>query len=52
MIQSLLEGKPVKQIKPEWPAKYGYAVDLKKAQTYGVILPVGILQLAGENIVR
>jgi putative ABC transport system substrate-binding protein len=52
MIQSLFEGKPLKQIMPEWPAKFGYAVDLNKAQTYGVVLPVGILQLAGENIVR
>jgi putative ABC transport system substrate-binding protein len=52
MIQELFEGKPIEQIEPEWPAQYGYAVDLKKAQTYGISLPVGILQLAGENIVR
>lgn len=52
MIQELFEGKSIDQIEPEWPARYGYAVDLKKAQAYGVTLPVGILQLAGENIVR
>ncbi len=52
MIQKLFEGESVEQIEPEWPREYGYAVDLKKAQGYGVSLPVGILQLAGENIVR
>jgi putative ABC transport system substrate-binding protein len=52
MIQELFEGKPIAQIEPEWPAQYGYAVDLKKAQGYDVSLPIGILQLAGENIVR
>jgi putative ABC transport system substrate-binding protein len=52
MIRDLFEGKPIEQIEPQWPTRYGYAVDLKKAESYGVTLPVGILQLAGENIVR
>ncbi|MEW8028232.1 MAG: ABC transporter substrate binding protein [Candidatus Thiodiazotropha sp.] len=50
MIRDLYEGKPIKQIFPQWPARYGYAIDLPKARQFGIAVPVGLLQLAGENI--
>jgi putative ABC transport system substrate-binding protein len=52
MIRDLFEGKPVRSIPPQWPTLYGYAVDLAKTRRFGISVPVGILQLAGENIVR
>ncbi|MCU7853354.1 MAG: hypothetical protein KZQ80_14220 [Candidatus Thiodiazotropha sp. (ex Monitilora ramsayi)] len=52
MIRDLFEDKSIKAIEPQWPARYGYAVDLMKARKFGVTVPVGILQLASENIVR
>ncbi|MCU7845707.1 MAG: hypothetical protein KZQ93_17900 [Candidatus Thiodiazotropha sp. (ex Monitilora ramsayi)] len=52
MVRDLLEGVSIERIQPEWPARYGYAVDLQKARKFGVSVPIGILQLAGENIVR
>jgi putative tryptophan/tyrosine transport system substrate-binding protein len=52
MIRDIFEGKPVAQIMPQWPAKYGYALDLQKTRRFGISVPVGILQLAGGNIVK
>lgn len=52
MIKELLEGKKVGDILPEWPHKYGVAVDLQKAKRFGIEIPVELLQVAGENIVR
>ena len=52
MLVELFQGKPVARIVPEWPRKYGYAVDLPKARRFGIKVPIGILQLAGENIVK
>ncbi|MCU7814766.1 MAG: hypothetical protein KZQ81_06060 [Candidatus Thiodiazotropha sp. (ex Rostrolucina anterorostrata)] len=50
MIHEIFEGKSVSRILPQWPARYGYAVDLQKTRRFGVEVPVGLLQLAGENI--
>jgi putative tryptophan/tyrosine transport system substrate-binding protein len=52
MIKDLFEGKKVSDIVPEWPHKFGVAVDLKKAKRFGIDIPVELLQMAGENIVR
>ncbi|MCX7966846.1 MAG: hypothetical protein N2596_09510 [Syntrophorhabdaceae bacterium] len=52
MIKDILEGKKVKDIIPEWPKTFGFAVDLKKAKKFSITVPVEILQLAGENIIK
>lgn len=52
MVKELFEGKKVGDITPEWPHKFGVAVDLKKAKKFGIDVPVELLQMAGENIVR
>lgn len=52
MIKELFEGKKVRDIMPEWPHKYGVAVDLHKAKQFGIDVPVEVLQMAGENIIR
>jgi len=51
MIKELFEGKKTGDILPEWPAKYGVAVDLGKARLFGMDISVELLQLAAENIV-
>ncbi len=51
-IRALFQGTPIKDIKPEWPKTYGFAVDLVKAKRFGITVPVEVLQLSGENIVR
>ncbi|MBI5922495.1 MAG: hypothetical protein HY847_12745 [Betaproteobacteria bacterium] len=52
MIRDLFQGKQVTEILPEWPKEYGFAVDLAKARQFGINIPVEILQMAGENIVK
>jgi putative ABC transport system substrate-binding protein len=52
MIRDLFEGKAVAKILPEWPREYGFAIDLRKARQFGLTVPVEILQMAGENIVK
>jgi len=52
MIKELFEGRPVSDVTPEWPQKYGFAIDLRKARRFGVDVPVELLQMAGENIIR
>jgi putative ABC transport system substrate-binding protein len=52
MIRDLFEGKSIADIPPQWPTLFGYAVDLRKTIQFGIKVPVGILQLSGENIVK
>jgi len=52
MIRDLFEGKPVAEILPEWPKEYGFAIDLPKTRQFGMNVPVEILQMAGDNIIR
>ncbi|MEJ2454211.1 MAG: hypothetical protein P8103_08660 [Candidatus Thiodiazotropha sp.] len=52
MLRDLFAGKAVSEIEPRRPGRFGYAVNLERAQAYGVAIPIGILQLAGENIRR
>lgn len=52
MIKELFEGKSITQIPPEWPAKYGFAVDLPKTRQFNITVPVELLQLAAGNIIK
>ncbi|HEX9080404.1 MAG TPA: ABC transporter substrate binding protein [Desulfuromonadaceae bacterium] len=52
MVTELFQGRRVSDIPPEWPKKYGVAIDLRKARQFGIDVPVELLQAAGENIVR
>ena len=52
MVKELFEGKKVSEVMPEWPHKYGIAIDLRKAKHFGIDVPVELLQMAGENIVH
>lgn len=52
MIGELFDGRPVSTMPPQWPTKFGYAVDLPRCRKFGITVPVGLLQLAGANIVR
>lgn len=52
MIRDLFEGGRVKDLVPEWPKKYGFAVDLQKAKQFGIKVPVEILEMSGENIIQ
>ncbi|MBF0400600.1 MAG: hypothetical protein HQL90_07510 [Magnetococcales bacterium] len=52
MIRRILSGEPVSRILPQWPARFGYAVDLPKTRQFGLTVPIGLLQLAGRNIIK
>jgi putative ABC transport system substrate-binding protein len=52
MIMKLFEGETVSQVMPEWPHRFGIAVDLRKAKQFRLEVPIEMLQMAGENIVR
>ena len=52
MIKALFEGKPVADILPEWPKQYGFALDLPKVKQFGMTVPVELLLLVGDNIIK
>jgi putative ABC transport system substrate-binding protein len=52
MIKDLFEGRNVADILPEWPKKFGFAIDLPKARQFRISVPVELLQLSGDNIVK
>ena len=52
MLKQLFEGGKVADIIPQWPAKFGFAVDLKKTRQFGIKVPIEILRLSGENIIK
>ncbi len=52
MIGKLFHGSAISAITPQWPMQFGYAIDLAKAHHFEMSVPVGLLQLAGENIVK
>ncbi len=52
MIRRLFEGTPISELTPQWPRTFGYAVDLPKVRRFGIDVPVGILQLAGESVIK
>ncbi len=52
MIKRLFEGEPIQNIIPETPKENGYAFDLNKAEQFGIQIPVEMIELAGEDVVR
>ncbi len=52
MVAALLAGKPIASLPPSWPRQFGYAVDLSLTQRFGIRVPISILQLAGDDVVR
>jgi putative ABC transport system substrate-binding protein len=50
MIADVLNGKEIKDIMPQW-ADYGIAIDLKRADKFGITVPPGLLRQAGENVI-
>jgi putative ABC transport system substrate-binding protein len=52
MVKDLFEGKAIADIPPEWPRTYGFAVDLPKARQFNLTVPVELLQLSGDNIIK
>jgi putative ABC transport system substrate-binding protein len=52
MIKKLLEGEDIKNILPQWPKENGIAFDLRKAKHFGIKIPVKMMELAGDDIVR
>ncbi len=52
MVRDVLDGRPISEIEPQRPSRFGYAVNLRLARKHGVKVPVGILQMAGRNIVK
>ncbi|MCF7908249.1 MAG: hypothetical protein K9L86_05220 [Candidatus Omnitrophica bacterium] len=52
MIKELFEGRSIKEIYPEWPKNNGFAFDLRKAEEFGIKVPVEYIEMSGENIVK
>ncbi|MEO5344163.1 MAG: hypothetical protein H7842_12660 [Gammaproteobacteria bacterium SHHR-1] len=52
MLHQLFSGTPIQAIRPQWPQLYGYAVDLGKTRRFDIQVPLGLLQLAGENVIH
>ncbi len=52
MIKEFFEGKKISNIIPEWPKKFGVAVDLQKTKQFGINVSVELLQIAGEDIIH
>lgn len=52
MIKEIFEGKPIKEIYPEWPRENGFAFDLSKAREFGVKIPVEYIEMSGDNIIK
>ena len=51
MVIKLLEGTPIKDIPPIWPAT-GIAIDIKKAKRFNVTISKEVLEAAENNVVR
>ena len=52
MLKALFEGGKPADLVPQWPKKYGFAVDLNKTRRFGIRVPVEVLRLAGPNIIK
>jgi putative tryptophan/tyrosine transport system substrate-binding protein len=52
MIRRLLNGEDIKNITPQWPRENGIAIDLRKAKKFGIVIPVQLIEMAGEDIIR
>jgi putative tryptophan/tyrosine transport system substrate-binding protein len=52
MIKKLFSGEEIRTIIPEWPKENGIAIDLRKAKQFGIKIPIQIMEMAGNDIVR
>ncbi len=52
MLKQIFEGAKPADITPQWPARFGFAVDLKKTRRFGIKVPIEILRLCGKNIIK
>jgi putative tryptophan/tyrosine transport system substrate-binding protein len=52
MIKKIFNGEDIKTIIPQWPKENGIAVDLRKAKQYRISVPIQIMEMAGEDIIR
>ena len=52
MIRDLFQGARIADIAPEWPKEYGFAVDLPKARQFALRIPLDVIQMAGDNVIK
>ncbi len=52
MIMKLFKGTNINSIPAEWPRNNGFALDLTKAEKFGLKIPVKIIEMAGSNIIK
>jgi putative ABC transport system substrate-binding protein len=52
MIVELFEGADIREIFPEEPAVNGIAIDLRKAERFGITVSDELIEQAGDNIIR
>jgi putative ABC transport system substrate-binding protein len=52
MIHHIFKGGKPADIVPEWPRKFGFAVDLRKTRRFQIKVPIEILRLSGKNIIK
>jgi putative ABC transport system substrate-binding protein len=52
MAAKILKGTSIKTVLPEWVAETGVAINMKVAQQQGIAIPMSIVKLAGDNIVK
>jgi putative tryptophan/tyrosine transport system substrate-binding protein len=52
MIKNLFNGKDIKTIIPQWPKENGIAIDLRKAKQFKIGVPIQIMEMAGDDIIR
>ena len=52
MIKDLFQGARIADIAPEWPKEYGFAVDLAKTRQFALRVPLEIIQMSGQDIVK
>lgn len=52
MVQKIMKGADIKTVNSEWVKETGIAIDLKKCQSFGITPPMGLIKLAGANIIK
>ncbi len=52
MLKKIFEGEDINKIIPEWPKENGIAFDLRKARKFGIKIPIQMMEMAGDNIVK
>lgn len=52
MIKKLFQGDNIASIIPQWPKENGIAIDLRKAKRFNIGIPIQIMEMAGDDIVR